>query len=125
MTDWYWSGLLVAGVAQAIDGLFLYRSRGRLNTGSVITGLIEFCWLFVSIFALATGRVGGPQATAAIAYISYNLAGVVQSLVLLRRHGDLDTFAAPRWMVVFSISVGCLFAVVSVVSMAGGAGALP
>ena len=117
MADWYWSGLLFAGVAQAIDGLFLYRSRGRLNTGSAITGFIEFCWLLVSIYGLATGRVSGLQATAAVAYISYNLAGLVQGIVLLRRHGDIDTFAAPRWMVVFSIAVGCLFAALSLVNL--------
>ncbi len=117
MAEWYWPGLLAAGVAQVIDGVFLYKARGRINTGSAISGGIEFGWLLVSVFALVTGRIYGPQVTAAIAYISYNLAGLVQGILLLKRQNDIDSFAVPPWMVMFSIAVGCLFALVALANI--------
>ncbi|MEM9056246.1 MAG: hypothetical protein AAGD86_02140 [Pseudomonadota bacterium] len=117
--DWYWPGLLVAAVAQVADGLCLYRAQGRLNTGSALASTIEFGWLVVSVFVLLTGRLHGAASLAAVLYVSYNLAGIVQGIALLRRHGDLESFAVPRWMVLLGIASGAAFALTALAQLGG------
>lgn len=118
MGDWYWSGLLVAAVAQVIDGVMLYRARGRVNTGSMLASTVEFVWVVVSVFALLTGRLGGAPAIAAIGYVSYNLAGILQGIALLRQQSSPELFTVPRWMVVLGITVGGAFVLLAMVQLA-------
>ena len=117
MTEWYWTGLLFAAVAQIADGVYLYRARGRINSGSVAVSFIEFAWLLVSIFALVTGRLSGAAFLAAVLYVSYNLASMAQGSMMLKGMHDVRTFVVPQWMVVLSIAVGGVFAVVALAHM--------
>ena len=117
MTEWYWPGLLFAAMAQIADGVYLYRARGRINAGSVAVSFIEFAWLLVSIFALVTGRLDGAAFIAAVLYVSYNLASMVQGSTMLKGKTDLKTFVVPQWMVVLSIAVGVGFALAALAHM--------
>ena len=113
MAEWFWPGLLFAAMAQMADGVCLYRARGRINSGSVAASFVEFAWLLVSIFALVTGRLDGAAFLAAVLYVSYNLASMVQGSTMLKGKTDLKTFVVPQWMVVLSVAVGAGFAVVA------------
>ncbi|MEL7448591.1 MAG: hypothetical protein AAFN78_05240 [Pseudomonadota bacterium] len=114
MAEWYWPGLLFAAIAQIADGVYLYRARGRINTGSVAVSFIEFAWLLVSVFALVTGRLTGAAFLAAVLYVSYNLASMVQGSMMLKGMTDVKTFIVPQWMVLLSIAVGAAFAVAAI-----------
>ncbi|WP_105168208.1 hypothetical protein [Pseudoalteromonas sp. T1lg23B] len=101
----------------------IYEARYILNTASVpinriaiITSLIEFTWMVISITALFKLPLSAVQVLVPTLYITHNLIGWAYGFILAaRRHHEEDfKVSIPRWYAIFSYTFGVVFTVLCI-----------
>ncbi|MCF6433899.1 hypothetical protein [Pseudoalteromonas sp. MMG022] len=101
----------------------IYEARYILNTASVpinrvaiITSLIEFTWMVISITALFKLPLSAVQVLVPTLYITHNLIGWAYGFILAARQKD-DEFKVtiPRWYAIFSYTFGVVFTLLCIV----------